>query len=158
MDDRTDHAEGEPSNEPLMAAYRSILRVNIPAFWRILDAKSDREEDEAIEDDEDNVKVELWVFWIDEKHTGIVDRNTLLNELEGRTSSSHRNNETRHFSNVSISEVKVGSFSWENIFASSPSPATSPTSPIAKTNATTNTSLTQEYRFFVKGVRNLICL
>jgi hypothetical protein len=86
MDDRTDYAQGEPSNDPLMAAYRSILRVNIPAFWRILDAKSDREEDEAIEDDEDNVKVELWVFWIDEKHTGIVDRNTLLNELEGRTS------------------------------------------------------------------------
>jgi hypothetical protein len=54
--------------------------------------------------------------------------------------------------------VKVTSFSWENIFAATTSPTTSPISPVAKANATPNTSLTQDYRFFIKAVRNLICL
>ncbi|KAI9287343.1 mediator complex subunit 13 C-terminal-domain-containing protein [Umbelopsis sp. AD052] len=132
-----DLEKAEPSNVPLIAAYRSIMRANIPAFWRTLDVKDDSEEDDTAKDAEDNVRVELWVFWIDDKHTGIVDRNPYLNELE---------------------EVKVTSFSWENIFAATTSPTTSPISPVAKANTTPNTSLTQDYRFFIKAVRNLICL
>jgi hypothetical protein len=59
---------------------------------------------------------------------------------------------------IFIIEVKVGSFSWENIFLSEPSPTASPMSPVAKANAPPNTSLSQEYRFFVKAVRNIITL
>ncbi|KAG2176202.1 hypothetical protein INT43_005436, partial [Umbelopsis isabellina] len=86
---------------------------------------------------DDNVTAELWVFWMDDKHTGIVDRNVFLEQLE---------------------EVRVGSFSWENIFLNDPSPTASPISPVAKANAPPNTSLSQEYRFFIKAVRNIIAL
>jgi hypothetical protein len=142
-----------------MAAYRTLLRANVPAFWRILDAISNTETDDASKDAEDTVKVELWVFWIDEKHTGIVDRNTFLNDLEGTLWSNSQlcNMTLCRLLKYPLVEVKVGSFSWENIFASHPSPATSPISPVAKVSATPNTSLTQEYRFFVKAIRNLIC-
>jgi hypothetical protein len=79
-----DLEKAEPSNVPLIAGYRSIMRANIPAFWRTLDAKDDSEGDETAKDAEETVRVELWVFWIDDKHTGIVDRNPYLNELEGK--------------------------------------------------------------------------
>jgi hypothetical protein len=80
-----DSEKAEPTNVPLIAGYRSIMRANIPAFWRTLDTKDDSEEDETAKDAEENVRVELWVFWIDDKHTGIVDRNPYLNELEGKS-------------------------------------------------------------------------
>jgi hypothetical protein len=83
-----DPEKEEPSNVPIIAGYRSIIRANIPAFWRILDTKVDIEEDNMTKDTEENVKIELWVFWIDDKHTGIVDRNPYLNDLEGKVSNT----------------------------------------------------------------------
>ncbi|CAM0138057.1 mediator of RNA polymerase II transcription subunit 13 [Umbelopsis sp. WA50703] len=114
-----------------------MLRANIPAVWRILEKDEDAQQANIEKEIDDIVKAELWVFWMEDKHTGIVDRNVFLEQLE---------------------EVKVGSFSWENIFLSEPSPTASPMSPVAKANAPPNTSLSQEYRFFVKGVRNIITL
>ncbi|KAI8096464.1 mediator complex subunit 13 C-terminal-domain-containing protein [Halteromyces radiatus] len=42
----------------------------------------------------ETITLELWVFWFDDRHTGLIDANLLLRELD---------------------ELRVGSFTWENV-------------------------------------------
>lgn len=34
----------------------------------------------------DSIILELWVFWFDDRHTGLIDANSLLKELDGKNS------------------------------------------------------------------------
>lgn len=148
----------QTTNEQLLSAYRSMLRANIPAVWRILERDDGAENVDSDKEIDETVTAELWVFWMDDKHTGIVDRNVFLEQLEGKGKNILLWQAAYRDANDLIIEVRVGSFSWENIFLSDASPAASPISPVAKANAPPNTSLSQEYRFFVKAVRNVIAL
>ncbi|KAI7876414.1 hypothetical protein K492DRAFT_210351 [Lichtheimia hyalospora FSU 10163] len=87
----------------------------------------------------DSLSLELWVFWFEDRHTGIIDANQYLAELE---------------------ETKMGSFTWDKIISSKG--GTASPSPNGKANqqqqprAKALVSLPEEYKLFVKSVRNLV--
>jgi hypothetical protein len=84
-EENTDQEKRQSTNEQLLSAYRSMLRANIPAVWRILEKDGDAQQANIEKEIDDIVKAELWVFWMEDKHTGIVDRNVFLEQLEGKS-------------------------------------------------------------------------
>ncbi|GAA5797454.1 hypothetical protein HPULCUR_002838 [Helicostylum pulchrum] len=80
------------------------------------------------------VVLELWVFWFDDRHTGLIDNHSQLKELK---------------------EEKVGSFNWDQLMSNGLSPTDSP-----KPNRSVNEHISlipnSEYMLFIKSIRNLI--
>jgi hypothetical protein len=68
------YIKNEKPNIPLMKAFRHLLSLNIPSVWQIIQS-----------DEKDLITLELWVFWFNDKHTGIIDNNIELKELQGTT-------------------------------------------------------------------------
>lgn len=102
----------------------------------------------------DSVTLELWVFWFDDRHTGLIDSNTLLKELDGKYTKSIHCNEppclmylkpTALLYNLAI-ELRMGSFTWENVSSKN----------THRSNACTLVTVVVEYKLFVKAIRNLI--
>ncbi|KAI9476551.1 MAG: mediator complex subunit 13 C-terminal-domain-containing protein [Benjaminiella poitrasii] len=110
----------------LLKAYNDLLSMNIPAVWRIIS-----ESDESGKD----LVLELWVFWFDERHTGKIDANDDLYILE---------------------ETKVGSFTWENAYSKVQSPNASPIASSARSKSNLPVTVSEEYKWFIKSVRNLV--
>ncbi|KAI9252879.1 mediator complex subunit 13 C-terminal-domain-containing protein [Phascolomyces articulosus] len=106
----------------LVKAFRQLVQLNIPCTWRVATQQ------------EEQVKLELWVFWFDDRHTGEIDDNLYLQNLE---------------------ETKMGSFTWESAIAKSLSPTASPRTPSTNVNSSI-LSVSLEYRLFIKSIKNLI--
>ncbi|CEG65179.1 hypothetical protein RMATCC62417_02014 [Rhizopus microsporus] len=115
------------NDNALLKAYAELLSINIPAFWQICK--------ESLEDSENKLLLELWVFWFDDGHTGRVDSNEYLRELD---------------------EIKIGSFTWENAYSKLQSPTASPPSTGTQANASTSVTVSVEYGMFIRSVRNLL--
>ncbi|KAI9278643.1 mediator complex subunit 13 C-terminal-domain-containing protein [Phascolomyces articulosus] len=134
----------------LIQAFNELCDLNIPCTWRAVPRTPKNSKD-----NNDTVKLELWVFWFDERHTGLIDANYGLNQLE---------------------EVKMGTFTWETITnglstAKTASPSLSSTSSTnnsksAATATTTNNnnnlrarglvSVFEEYKLFIRSIRNVM--
>jgi hypothetical protein len=54
-----------------------MITLNIPATWRIVPNQ---------ETDKDIISLELWLFWFDNKHTNIVEKDIQLKQLQGKAS------------------------------------------------------------------------
>ncbi|KAI9025886.1 mediator complex subunit 13 C-terminal-domain-containing protein [Phycomyces nitens] len=85
--------------------------------------------------DQDSVPLELWVFWFDEKHTGKIDSNYDLSALE---------------------ELKVGSFTWENVSSKGVSPTASPLALHPRMGSSTLVAVSEEYKLFMKSIQSVI--
>jgi hypothetical protein len=75
------------SNDILLRAYTNLISLSIPATWRITTSSKDEDdqaESAAAPGKEEQVTLELWVFWFDERHTGKIDANDDLGALEGK--------------------------------------------------------------------------
>ncbi|ORX47245.1 hypothetical protein DM01DRAFT_1385988 [Hesseltinella vesiculosa] len=83
-----------PSNETLLiSTYQQLIEQKIPCMWQMRPVAKPNPESSP---EADNVILELWVFWFDDRHTGIIDGNASLKELD---------------------ELRVGSFTWESVTA-----------------------------------------
>ncbi|KAI8080555.1 mediator complex subunit 13 C-terminal-domain-containing protein [Thamnidium elegans] len=80
------------------------------------------------------VVLELWVFWFDDRHTGLIDDHLQLKELK---------------------EQKVGSFNWDQVMSNGLSPTDSPR-PNRSVNEHISLTPNSEYMLFIKSIRNLI--
>ncbi|KAI7892992.1 mediator complex subunit 13 C-terminal-domain-containing protein [Mucor mucedo] len=109
-----------------MRAYTNLISANIPALWRVVSESTEPGKE---------ITLELWVFWFDERHTGKIDANDDLYALD---------------------ETKVGSFTWENAYSKIQSPTASPIASSAQSNSSTPVTVSDEYRMFVKSIRNLV--
>ncbi|CEI86854.1 hypothetical protein RMCBS344292_01281 [Rhizopus microsporus] len=125
--DNTNNNHNHNNDNALLKAYAELLSINIPAFWQICK--------ESLEDSENKLLLELWVFWFDDGHTGRVDSNEYLRELD---------------------EIKIGSFTWENAYSKLQSPTASPPSTGTQANASTSVTVSVEYGMFIRSVRNLL--
>lgn len=67
--------EYDRSKNILLKAYFELLAISIPVTWRIA-----HENEENLDN---QILLELWVFWFDDGHTGKVDSNESLRELDG---------------------------------------------------------------------------
>ncbi|KAI8142064.1 mediator complex subunit 13 C-terminal-domain-containing protein [Fennellomyces sp. T-0311] len=110
-------------SNPLIQAFHELCDLNIPCTWR---APRSNNHDST-------VKLELWVFWFDERHTGRIDANVLLNELE---------------------EFNVGSFTWEKV-TNGLTTAKSSAAPGNK-RPRSLVAMSEEYKLFIRSVRNLL--
>ncbi|KAI8637914.1 mediator complex subunit 13 C-terminal-domain-containing protein [Parasitella parasitica] len=110
----------------LLKAYTEMIAHSIPAFWRIRCESTEPGRD---------LELELWVFWFDERHTGKIDANDNLYALD---------------------ESKVGSFTWENAYSKIQSPTASPGASSTQSNTCLPITVSDEYKWFIKSVRNLI--
>ncbi|KAI9253200.1 mediator complex subunit 13 C-terminal-domain-containing protein [Sporodiniella umbellata] len=123
------HLKNTPlsSSHLLLKAYSELLGTSIPVTWRIVQ-ENDRNPDK-------DVLLELWVFWFDDSHTGKVDSNESLRELD---------------------EAKVGSFTWENAYSKLQSPTVSPVTNSVQSDTATPVRVSTEYKMFIKSLRNLV--
>lgn len=55
-----------------MNAFQSLIDLNIPCVWQV-----------APNQEKEFVTLELWVFWFDDRHTGMIDDHVRLKELKG---------------------------------------------------------------------------
>ena len=69
--DNSSSAVGDELNKHLIRAFRQLALLNIPCTWRVAAQQ------------EEQVTLELWVFWFDDRHTGEIDDNPYLQNLEG---------------------------------------------------------------------------
>lgn len=53
-------------------------------------------------------------------------------------------------------EIKVGSFTWENAYSTIQSPTASPLASSTQSNASTPVTVSEEYKLFIKSIRNLV--
>ncbi|KAI7854657.1 mediator complex subunit 13 C-terminal-domain-containing protein [Circinella umbellata] len=131
----------------LIQAFYELCDLNIPCTWRAVPTTS-KNNNNKHNDDNDIVNLELWVFWFDERHTGRIDANDMLNQLE---------------------EVKMGTFTWETITnglstAKSSSSTSTNTNNNSKTNNNNNNnnrarglvSVFEEYKLFIRSIRNVM--
>ncbi|GAA5814037.1 hypothetical protein MFLAVUS_007527 [Mucor flavus] len=116
----------DTSKDILMRAYTNLISASIPTLWTISSESNEPGKD---------IVLELWVFWFDERHTGKIDTSDDLDALE---------------------EIKVGSFTWENAYSTIQSPTASPIASSAQSNASTPVTVSDEYRLFIKSIRNLV--
>lgn len=119
-----------------------MIALNIPALWRI--------SSESTEPGNDFV-LELWVFWFDERHTGKIDANDYLDALEGKSTSQNKVQLL-----INSIEIKVGSFTWENAYSKIQSPTASPVPPSTQSTSSLPVTVSEEYKWFIKSIRNLI--
>ncbi|KAI9496107.1 mediator complex subunit 13 C-terminal-domain-containing protein [Zychaea mexicana] len=113
----------DDQDKHLVRAFRQLVQLGIPCTWRIITTQQ-----------EDQVTLELWVFWFDDRRTGEIDDNISLQNLE---------------------ETKMGSFTWESAVAKSLSPTASPRTPSTSTSSSV-LSVSVEYRLFIKAIKSLI--
>ncbi|KAI8149233.1 mediator complex subunit 13 C-terminal-domain-containing protein [Fennellomyces sp. T-0311] len=111
----------------LIRASRNLLQLRIPCTWRVAP------ESVPVQDD-DEVTLELWVFWFEDRFTGKIDDNVYLQSLE---------------------EIDMGSFTWETAIAKSLSPTASPRTPSTGTSSSVF-SVSLPYKLFIKSIKNLI--
>ncbi|KAI9499248.1 mediator complex subunit 13 C-terminal-domain-containing protein [Zychaea mexicana] len=132
------------SSNALIQAFHELCDLNIPCTWRAVPlSRSNNNNDDK--KNGDTVKLELWVFWFDERHTGRIDGNDMLNQLE---------------------EVKMGTFTWETVTnglttaKSSPSASSSNGNKTASNGSTTRVrglvSVFEEYKLFIRSIRNVV--
>ncbi|KAI8978031.1 mediator complex subunit 13 C-terminal-domain-containing protein [Pilobolus umbonatus] len=127
---KTPNYDTEP--DILLRAFDELMGLGIPATWRVLPyAQSPRNDHQKGDTD---TLLELWVFWFDERHTGKIDSNMKLKTLE---------------------EVKVGSFTWETAYSKIQSPNSSPVSTM-QSNSSTPVTVSEDYKQFMKSIRNLV--
>ena len=146
-----------PKDHPesiLIQAFRNLIQLNIPCVWRPAPTTQLEEEEDQV------VLLELWVFWFDDRHTGVVDNNEMLKQLEGMCMSTCLDMSSDiDLGNIMI-EIKMGSFTWENTIAKNISPTASPitgnTSSSSTSAATVINRVSNEYILFVKAVKRLI--
>lgn len=83
---------GQESDEnTLIKAYRNLVALNIPCMWKGADTLAGAAPDTPRDmEPEEVITLELWVFWFDDRHTGQIDDNVYLRELEGKTSHELR--------------------------------------------------------------------
>lgn len=76
----------DPNQSNLIKAFRDLIEARIPCMWRVSPHSNNYPENSrspnAMEDKEE-LLLELWVFWFDDRHTKVVDRNPHLGTLEG---------------------------------------------------------------------------
>lgn len=116
----------------------------------------------------DSLSLELWVFWFEDRHTGIIDANQHLTELEGKWGNWSYNHVYRRererylylLCGYQLVETKMGSFTWDKIISSKGGSASSSPSSNGKASqqprAKSLVSLPEEYKLFIKSVRNLV--
>lgn len=76
----------------LIQAFRNLVQLNIPCVWRPAPTTTQLEEEKASNKVDDHVVLlELWVFWFDDRHTGLVDNNEMLKQLEGTCMQVYEN-------------------------------------------------------------------
>jgi hypothetical protein len=119
-------------------------------MWQLQPSAKPSAPSSKMETQADSVTLELWVFWFDDRHTGLIDSNTLLKELDGKYTKSIRCNAPPHnrltlLCNLVI-ELRMGSFTWENVSSKN----------THRSNACTLVTVVVEYKLFVKAIRNLI--
>ncbi|KAG0750027.1 hypothetical protein G6F62_005120 [Rhizopus arrhizus] len=119
--------EHDRSKNILLKAYFELLAISIPVTWRIA-----HENEENLDN---QILLELWVFWFDDGHTGKVDSNESLHELD---------------------EAKVGSFTWENAYSKLQSPTASPLSSGVQADTAAPVKVSTEYKMFIRSLRNLV--
>ncbi|KAG2227271.1 hypothetical protein INT45_008515 [Circinella minor] len=119
---RSSSTAGDDLNKHLIQAFRQLALLNIPCTWRVATQQ------------EEQVILELWVFWFDDRHTGEIDDNPYLHNLE---------------------ETKMGSFTWESAIAKSLSPTASPCTPSTSVSSSV-LSVSLEYQLFIRSIKNLI--
>ncbi|KAI9305769.1 mediator complex subunit 13 C-terminal-domain-containing protein [Cunninghamella echinulata] len=89
----TQDPSASPTNQILLiTAYKLLIEQNIPCMWQMQSQPKPSTTDMDIQPE--SLILELWVFWFDDRHTGLIDANSLLKDLE---------------------ELRVGSFTWENV-------------------------------------------
>ncbi|KAL0075005.1 mediator complex subunit 13 C-terminal-domain-containing protein [Phycomyces blakesleeanus] len=115
--------DADPTTNVLINAFWDLLDLTIPVAWCLSQSQPS---------DKTLVNLDLWVFWFDDSHTGLIDGHQGLRALD---------------------ELRLGSFTWEAIFSKSQSPTASP---IARSNPNTLVVVAEEYRLFIKAIRNLI--
>lgn len=109
----------------------------------------------------DALSLELWVFWFEDRHTGVIDANQYLTELEGNDGIGHISRVWHSLLTYGHdAEIKMGSFTWDKIISSkggtsSPSP-NGKVSQQQQPRAKALVSLPEEYKLFIKSVRNLV--
>ncbi|KAF7725867.1 mediator of RNA polymerase II transcription subunit 13 [Apophysomyces ossiformis] len=104
-------------------------------MWLVSSGSANGQDPPALPHDkkkDDRIDLELWVFWFDDKHTGIVDANEYLDALE---------------------ELKIGSFTWDQLSSKDLSPTASP---VAQPSSAKLVSVAKEYKLFVIAIQNLI--
>lgn len=144
--DNTNNNHNHNNDNALLKAYAELLSINIPAFWQICK--------ESLEDSENKLLLELWVFWFDDGHTGRVDSNEYLRELDGKRDAFSENGQCLIL--LLFIEIKIGSFTWENAYSKLQSPTASPPSTGTQANASTSVTVSVEYGMFIRSVRNLL--
>lgn len=77
------HWTKEHSESILIQAFRNLIQLNIPCLWRPAPTTPLEQDKTSSDKDDDVVLLELWVFWFDDRHTGVVDNNEMLKQLEG---------------------------------------------------------------------------
>ena len=81
---RHDHdTSGRTKVNVLIHAFYELCDLNIPCTWRAVPT-TPKNNNNNHNDNDNIVKLELWVFWFDERHTGRIDANDMLNQLEGK--------------------------------------------------------------------------
>lgn len=136
------YIKSERPNIPLLNAFRHLVHLNIPSVWQIVQAE-----------EKDLIALQLWVFWINDKHTGIIDNNKELNELQGNVKKNTCYK--RNMLTIEL-ELKVGSFNWDQLTSNELSLNASPQ--LNQTSTAKQILLVPgiEYKLFIKSIRNLI--
>lgn len=56
----------------IVSTFQCLIDLNIPCVWQVMPSQ-----------EKEMVVLELWVFWFDDKHTGLIDDHSQLKELKG---------------------------------------------------------------------------
>lgn len=69
------YIESPESKNSIINAYQHLIALNIPATWHIASNQKT---------DKDTVSLELWLFWFDNKHTNVIEKDIQLKQLQGK--------------------------------------------------------------------------
>ncbi|OAD76439.1 alpha trans-inducing transcription factor [Phycomyces blakesleeanus NRRL 1555(-)] len=125
----------DPTENILIKTFKTLTQLGILCMWRMASENNECSSSPTQNPDQDIVPLELWVFWFDEKHTGKIDSNYELSILD---------------------ELKVGSFTWENVSSKGVSPTASPLALHPRVGSSSLVAVSEEYKLFMKSIQSVI--
>lgn len=69
------YIESPEAKNSIINTYQRLIALNIPATWHIASNQKA---------DKDTVSLELWLFWFDNKHTNVIEKDIQLKQLQGK--------------------------------------------------------------------------
>lgn len=121
--------------------YNRLIDLKVPSIWQTVSNQR------AF--DTNTICIELWVFWFDDQTFNLIEKQSYLKELKGKSNKSSIY--MFNLQTVETTESKSSSFSWSQWCAGGLLPTESP-----KRKKLTSLKPGKEYGLFIKSIRTLV--